>query len=69
MKPDTNATTDDRVDDSKNREFKVSGEGNGLVDDETSGGAKILQPDPTSGAGKTANESNGGEGDEDATSQ
>lgn len=50
-------------------EVKVSGEGNGLVDDETSGGARILASDKPPGAGKTANEANGGEGDQDATSQ
>ncbi|SDP08519.1 hypothetical protein SAMN04488595_104237 [Ralstonia sp. 25mfcol4.1] len=47
-------------------EVKVSGEGNGLVDDETSGFA--LHPDHPS-SGKTANERRAGEGDEDATSQ
>ncbi|PLP98327.1 hypothetical protein [Cupriavidus pauculus] len=45
---------------------KVSGEGNGLVDDENSGHA--LRPDDPS-PGKTANERSAGEGDEDATSQ
>jgi len=47
-------------------EVRVSGEGNGLVDDETSG--RALQPDHPS-QGKTANERRAGEGDEDATSQ
>lgn len=50
-------------------EVTVSGEGNGLVDDETSGGAAILQPDTTPGKGKTANEINGKEGDADSASQ
>ncbi len=47
-------------------EVKVSGDGNGLVDDETSGHA--LHPDHAA-PGKTANEQRAGEGDEDATSQ
>ena len=47
-------------------EVKVSGEGNGLVDDETSGHVlRRERPAP----GKTANEQRAGEGDEDATSQ
>lgn len=55
--------------DDETNEVKVSGEGNGLVDDETSGGAAILQPDTTPGKGKTANEINGKEGDADSASQ
>ncbi|KAI3593586.1 hypothetical protein D9X30_1313 [Cupriavidus sp. U2] len=47
-------------------EVKVSGDGNGLVDDETSGHA--LRPEHPS-PGKTANERRAGEGDADATSQ
>ncbi|MCA3187960.1 MULTISPECIES: hypothetical protein [unclassified Cupriavidus] len=47
-------------------EVKVSGDGNGLVDDETSG--HVLKPDDPA-PGKTANEQRAGEGDEDATSQ
>lgn len=47
-------------------EVKVSGDGNGLVDDETSGHAiKPSGPTPD----KTANERDAGEGDADATSQ
>ncbi|QYY32203.1 MULTISPECIES: CinA family protein [Cupriavidus] len=50
-------------------EVKVSGEGNGLVDDETSGNMALPDPGKPVGSHKTANEANGGEGDEDATSQ
>lgn len=47
-------------------EVKVSGDGNGLVDDETSGHAmRPVNPSP----GQTANERRAGEGDADATSQ
>lgn len=60
---------DDRDTDLATTEIKVSGEGNGLVDDETSGGAAILQPDTPPDNRKTANEINGKEGDEDAASQ
>ncbi|CAG2136751.1 hypothetical protein [Cupriavidus plantarum] len=70
-----NTTTDRDERDTKldngeeTQEIKVSGEGNGLVDDETSGGAAILQPDTPPADRKTANEINGKEGDEDAASQ
>lgn len=48
---------------------KVSGDGNGLVDDETTGhGVPPSQPEHPSD-GKTANERHAGEGDEDSASQ
>ncbi|MDT6964144.1 hypothetical protein QTN24_21785 [Cupriavidus sp. SZY C1] len=47
-------------------EIKVSGDGNGLVDDETSG--HVLKPEHPA-PGKTPNERLAGEGDADATSQ
>jgi PncC family amidohydrolase len=50
-------------------EVKVSGEGNGLVDDETSGSMPLPDPGKPVDSRKTANQANGGEGDEDATSQ
>ncbi len=50
-------------------EVKVSGEGNGLVDDETSGARVLPTPGKPLDSRKTANQANGGEGDEDATSQ
>ncbi|WP_346348600.1 CinA family protein [Cupriavidus sp. WKF15] len=50
-------------------EVRVTGEGNGLVDDETSGNAAKPDPRRPIDNRKTANEINGGEGDGDATSQ
>ncbi|MGN5478921.1 CinA family protein [Cupriavidus basilensis] len=50
-------------------EVKVSGEGNGLVDDETSASTAMPDPGKPIDTRKTANEINGGEGDADATSQ
>ncbi|RZT39196.1 hypothetical protein [Cupriavidus agavae] len=69
MKAKDNATPAPGADNSEAQEIKVSGEGNGLVDDEVSGGAELLRPDSPPDDSKTANESNAGEGDEDATSQ
>ena len=71
MTTDTNMVPgdDERDDDHEagTMVVKVSGDGNGLVDDEASGKGPS-QPMPHDNR-KTANEINGGEGDADATSQ